>query len=183
LIALTLVQAAVASAMAEIDEGARIGPRAAIAGAFARFGPLSWTLLKLAVVVVVLDLTVVGIPFSVWLLVRSSLFTQVIVLEGHPARGSLRRSGQLVRGHWLRVASISVVSAGIGLLVGPLVGVLLLFVTTASFNVVNLVAGVVYAVTLPFVAIATTYLYYDLRVRERLHARELGAAAVLPAEA
>jgi hypothetical protein len=183
LIALTLVQAAVARSMAEIDESRAIGPRAALAGAFARFVPLFWALVKVAVVVVVLDLTVVGIPLSAWLLVRWSLFTQVIVLEGQPARGSLRRSARLVRGHWLRAASVSVVSAGIGLLVGPLVGVLLLFVTSASFNVVNLVAGIVYAATLPFVAIATTYLYYDLLVRERLEAREVGAAAVLPAEA
>jgi hypothetical protein len=183
IVALTVVQAAVAATMCEIDQNRPAGTRDALARAWARIGALLWTLVKVAVAFVVLDLTVVGIPLAVWLLVRWSLFSQVIVLEDQPARGALRRSAALVRGHWLRAASISVVSAGIGLLVGPLVGVLLLFVTSASFNVVNLVAAVIYGVTMPFVAIATTYLYYDLLVRDRLEAREIGAADVLPAEA
>jgi hypothetical protein len=54
-------------------------------------------------------------------------------------------------------------------------------VTSASFNVVNIVAGVVYTVALPFVALTTTYLYYDLEVRETLGERA-PALAELPAE-
>jgi hypothetical protein len=37
-------------------------------------------------------------------------------------------------------------------------------VTHASFNFINLVSSLVYAIVLPFAAIATTYLYFDLRV-------------------
>ena len=43
----------------------------------------------------------------------------------------------------------------------------------------NLVSGVVYILSIPYAAIATTYVYHDLRVRERVE-RE---ALVLPAEA
>ena len=41
------------------------------------------------------------------------------------------------------------------LLLGPLLGVALLFVTSASFDVVNLVSSLVYVITIPFAAIAT----------------------------
>jgi hypothetical protein len=71
---------------------------------------------------------------------------------------------------------------GIGLLVGPLLGAILLFVSDASFNLVNLVAALVYTIALPFAAIATTYLYHDLRVREALEARGERALEILPAE-
>jgi hypothetical protein len=44
---------------------------------------------------------------------------------------------------------------------------------------VNVVAGVIYAVTMPFVALTTAYVYFDARVRTEL-ADE--APAQLPAE-
>jgi len=44
----------------------------------------------------------------------------------------------------------------------------------------NIVAGVVYALAMPFVALATTYVYVDARVREEL-ALEPGPHG-LPAE-
>ncbi len=52
-----------------------------------------------------------------------------------------------------------------------------------SHSLVNLAAGLVYAITLPIAAIATSYLYIDLLVREKLEepARE-ARSEVLPAE-
>ena len=57
---------------------------------------------------------------------------------------------------------------------------MLLFVTTASFDSMNLISGLVYMVTLPFVAIATTYLYHDLAVRESLRETQVVSGGVLP---
>jgi len=51
----------------------------------------------------------------------------------------------------------------------------------APFGLVNVVAGLVYAVAMPFVGIATTYVYYDTLVRERLD-ETAPTAAELPAE-
>jgi hypothetical protein len=69
----------------------------------------------------------------------------------------------------------------IALLLGPLIGTLLLFVTSASFDFVNLISSVVYAVVLPYAAIASTYLYFDLRVAKQ-QAETDEADDVLPAE-
>ena len=44
----------------------------------------------------------------------------------------------------------------------------------------NIIAGVIYAVTMPFVALTTAYVYFDCRVRAELHTEETGDR--LPAE-
>ena len=179
---LAFVQAAVAAAMQELDHGRPATARKAYGAAFGRLRPLLGALLRAAVVVLVLELTVVGSPVAIWLLVRWSLIAQVIQIEGHPGGGALRRSGEIVSGRWMRVASITVVGTGIALLTGPLIGALLLLLTSASFNFVNLVAGIVYMLTLPLAAITTTYLYYDLRARAILEPDDEVALGVQPAE-
>ena len=50
-----------------------------------------------------------------------------------------------------------------------------------SFGLVNVLSGLVYAVAMPFVGIATTYVYYDTLVRESL-AQVEPAVEELPAE-
>ena len=45
-----------------------------------------------------------------------------------------------------------------------------------------MVAGLVYVVTMPFVAIATTYLYYDVQTRSALAAVDAPLDRLLPAE-
>jgi hypothetical protein len=80
------------------------------------------------------------------------------------------------------VASITVVMTGGGLVLGPVLGALLLLVTTASFNVINLISAVVYVFALPLAAITQSYLYFNLRVEEKLIPAEAVPAAILPAE-
>ena len=65
-------------------------------------------------------------------------------------------------------------------------GVVLILGTDAPFWLVNVVAGVVYAVTMPFVALTTAYVYFDARVQGALvepGPAELPAEIELPAEA
>jgi hypothetical protein len=40
-------------------------------------------------------------------------------------------------------------------------------VTDTSLAVLNIVSGIVYALTIPFVALTTAYVYFDTRVREQ----------------
>jgi hypothetical protein len=68
----------------------------------------------------------------------------------------------------------------IALAAGPLVGALLIFVSNSSLALLNVVAGVVYAVALPFVALVTAYVYFDARARLELEPRD--ARTELPAE-
>jgi len=129
---------------------------------------------------VILTTSVVGIPIAVWLAVRWSLLAPVVELEGRGPYQALRRSGALVRGRWLRVGSLVGVGGLVALAAGPLIGALLIFVSNSSLAVLNLVAGVVYAIALPFVALVTAYVYFDARTRLELEPRDVRTE--LPAE-
>jgi hypothetical protein len=175
-----LVQAATAQALVEIDRGKEIGPVDAYRLALARFRPLFGTLLVAVGAWVVLTATVFLSPIAIWLAVRWAFLAQVVELEGESAVGALRRSGELVRGRWFRVASLVGIGLVLALAIGPLIGALLIILTQAPFALLNVVAGIVYALAMPFVAITTTYVYFDARVRSVLEPRH--APADLPAE-
>jgi hypothetical protein len=85
-----------------------------------------------------------------------------------------------VRKRWLKVASLIVVGGALVLVAGPLIGVLLILATNTPFWLVNVVAGVVYAVAMPFVALTTAYAYFDARARGELETDS--RLAELPAE-
>jgi cation transporter-like permease len=80
-----------------------------------------------------------------------------------------------------RSAALLLAAAAVPLLAGPLVCVALLLQGALSLHAVNLVSSLVYAVAVPYAAIATTYLSFDLAVRERLEPRaDAGAPAREP---
>jgi hypothetical protein len=168
LLGLGLVQAATARALVEIDEGTPIGPVRAYRLAADSVVPLVGALVLAAVVLSLLASSLFLLPIAVWLAGRWSLIVPAIELERASALGALRRSGRLVRRRWLKVSSVIVVGGAVAILVGPLLGVLLILATHAPFWLVNVVAGVVYAVTMPIVALTTAYAYFDARVRVEL---------------
>jgi hypothetical protein len=180
LLGLTLVQAATAAALVELDAGRRTGALSAYRSALKRVGPLLGAVSVAVLVSVVLDVTVVLLPVLIWIAVRWMLFAQAIQLEGLSALGGLRRSYALVRGHWFRVASLVGIGALITLAAGPLIGAALIILTDAPLALLNVVAGIVYALAMPFVALTTSYVYFDLRARHAL-AGEV-ASGPLPAE-
>jgi hypothetical protein len=180
LLGLALVQAATVRALVEIDEGREVGPVQAYRLALQRFRPLIGALAFAVLVWVALSATAVLVPVAVWLAIRWSLHAQVVELEERPALASLRRSAQLVRGRWIRVASLVGAGALIALGAGPLLGALLIFLTDAPLALLNVVAGIVYALAMPFVALTTSYVYFDARTRLELEPRD--EPSELPAE-
>jgi hypothetical protein len=181
LLGLTLVQGATAAAMVAIDRNEAIQAGTAYRRALDRLRPLLRALAGAIVVCGALAFVGVGTIVAVWLVIRWSLLAQCAVIDPAPNPRPLRRSARLTKGHWWRSASITGFVTGLGLLIGPVVGVALLFLTTASFRVVDLVAALINVAVMPFIAIATTYLYADLYVRDQLAEPE-PVRAVLPAE-
>ena len=112
--------------------------------------------------------------------VRWSLLAPVVELEERRPFPSLRRSGALVRGRWIKVGSLVGVSAALALLAGPLLGAILILLTDTPLALLNVVAGVVYALAMPFVALVTSYVYFDARARLELEPVE--RVSELPAE-
>ena len=168
LIGFALVQAATACALVEIDRGRSIGPVEAYRRALTRIRPLLGALGFAVVVWVALSATAFLLPVTIWLAVRWALFAQVVELEDRSAIGALRRSAQLVRGHWVRVASLVGLGAVLALGAGPLIGAVLIILTNAPLPLLNVVAGIIYSIAIPFVAVTTTYVYLDARTRVEL---------------
>ena len=182
LLGLTIVQAATAIAIVELDANRTITARQVYRLALRRARPLLRALGVAIVVITILDLTLIGAVVGFWLLIRWSLLAQSAVLDRDARPHPLRRSAALTRRHWWKTASINGFVAGLGLLIGPLIGTILLFITSASFNFVNVSSSLINVAVLPFVAIATTYLFCDLEVRERLKEPKPEPAGPLPAE-
>ena len=168
LLGLGLAQAATARALVEVDRGRPVGPLRAYVLAADSIRPLLGALVIAATVVSLLVGSIYLIPIAVWLAGRWALIAPSIELEQLGARAGLRRSRLLVRGAWLKVASLIVVGAALAIAVGPIVGALLILATNAPFWLVNVVAGLIYAVTMPLVAITTTYVYFDRLVTDEL---------------
>jgi hypothetical protein len=181
LLGLALVQAATARALAEIDAGREIGVLSAYRLAADSIRPLLGALAVAVAVITVLSLSIFLIPIAVWLVVRWALMIPVAELEDRDSWSDvLRRSGSLVRHQWLKVGTLVVAAAALAVVAGPLLGALLLF-AQAPIALVNLIAGLIYVVAMPFVGLTTTYVYYDTLVRERL-APTTAVPARLPAE-
>jgi len=178
---LAIVQCATAYAMVDLDAGKKASAVAAYRKTLSKLGRVLGVVLLMTVVVLLLGATAVGALLALWLLVRWALTPQVIALEDASAIGALRRSARLVRGNWWRTASLLLFVTVIALLLGPLFGTLLLFASHASFNFINLISSVIYAVVLPYTAIATTYLYFDLRLAKQQEGETAEAGDVLPA--
>jgi hypothetical protein len=181
LLALGFVQAASARAIAEIDAGRGVSVLGAYGMALDSIRPLLGALVIAVTVVTVLWLSLFLIPVAIWLVVRWALLVPVAELEERSALEALWRSAELVRREWLKAGTLVAAAAFLAVVAGPLLGALLILLVDAPFELVNVVAGLVYAVAMPLVGITTTYVYYDTLVRERLD-ESVPTAGELPAE-
>jgi hypothetical protein len=181
-VTLALGQAATMVAARAIDEGRPVGPLRAYAGVVRRALPLLLTLAGLGAVLVLLAVTLVLLPVAAVVLVLSLLITPVILFEGISGWRGLRRSAHLVRRNWLKVVVLVALTNGLVLAIGPLLGTALILGTSLPFAVSNAIAGIVYALFIPLVALNTVYVYADVVVRDELEPRA-AKEPQLPAEA
>ena len=181
-ITLSIGEAAAMVAVREIDEGRAVGIRRAYGGALRRAGPLLLTQAAIAVVLIALAATVVLMPVALVGLVLSLLITPVVLFERRSGWAAIRRSAHLVRQRWVKVVVLVALTSALVLAVGPLLGTALILGTSLPFAVSNAVAGIVYALLVPIIALNTLYVFADISVRERLEP-PVEKATELPAEA
>ena len=179
---LSVVQGVTAIAMVELDRGGEIKAWSAYRKVWPKLVSLLGTVLIVGIALTIVSFTAIGVAAAAFLIVRWSLLAQVLVLEDTSGVKGLHRSALLVRGNWWRVASLILFITVIALLLGPLFGTVLLFITSASFDFINVVSSVIYVIVLPYVAVATTYLYFDLRVEKQFQGAGEELGDVLPEE-
>ena len=165
IIAAAAVTAAVASALSELDAGRPVSAIDAYRAAARHWRALFGATAIQVVLTAILTLSVIGIPYAVYRLIRTSLFAQTCALEDETATGSLRASAVLIRGRWWRTFGFTVMVDLVAALSGPLLGVLVLLLTSRSLTFIDITGSIIYALTVPYAAIALTLYYFDLHAR------------------
>ena len=165
LVVLPIVTAIGVYALEAIARDERPRAREVLVAGFEAFTPLfaAVVLAGLGIVVGLLALVVPG----VFLAVRWFLVPQAVVIDGARGAGALRRSGDLVQGFWWRtfglvvLANVAVVIPGV-ILLEPFRAI----AESTDSSAWELVGGIVTtSVTSPFLALFSTFLYYDLLAR------------------
>ncbi len=165
IIAAAAVTAAVASALSELEAGRPVSAISAYRAAARHRRALFGATAIQFVLTVILTLSVIGIPYAVYRLIRTSLFAQMCALEDETAAGALRGSANLIRGRWWRTFGFTAVIDLVAALSGPLLGVLVLLLTSRSLTFIDITGSIIYALTVPYAAIALTLYYFDLHAR------------------
>jgi ABC-type sugar transport system permease subunit len=162
--ATVITTAGIAVVLDEIDSR-RVTAEQAVRTALGRIRPLAAAAFTQYGVVLLLTLTVVGIPLALYRFIRWSLFVQACMLDERGGRESLAESSRLVRGRWWRTFGFTALVDLLTVLTGLLVGIGLLLLTAQSLNFINLASSLVYMLTVPLAAIALTLYYFDLETR------------------
>lgn len=161
--AVAIVQAAVTAALLRVEAGGRPDAADSYAAIAPRTLAVLWGSLRTVALAAVLAVTVFGLPVAFYLVVRRVLLPQAVVAEGLGATPALRRSWSLTRGHAPRVAVVAVLTNVAVTGFGPVVATILMLLLSPPLWFVNLLAGLVGALVVPYSGIVLTLLYFDVR--------------------
>jgi hypothetical protein len=128
---------------------------------FARLGPVLVVsvLVGLATLAGLIVLIIPGIYIGV----RLAVSTQALVVEGRRGTQAMRRSWELVGGHWWHAAFTVLVA---GLLTGVVNAVITAPFSAGAWFLQGIAAAIATTVTLPYGALIGVLLYLDLRARK-----------------
>ena len=118
-----------------------------------------------SILVVLLLLTIIGIPYAIKKFVDWQFAQQEILFEDRSIREALRGSTRVVHGHRWHTAAVAATLWVLSQIPGPVLGFALLL-TTIPVSTVNLIGAIVFALLLPYVGVGRTLLYLDLIARE-----------------
>lgn len=165
LLLMPLVTAMCIHALVAMSEGEKPRARQAIAKGLEAFAPMFLAVL-MAGVAVALGLLLLVVP-GVVLAILFYFVPQAVVLDGARQTGALRASAGLVRGFWWRtfgvVLLVNLVAALIALVLGSPFVTLAERQDQAAWQLLGTMLTA--TLTLPFTAIASILLFFDLRAR------------------
>ncbi len=169
-LASAIVSAAVIVAIRELDETGSTGFVSAYRGVWQRFKRVVGAQLLVQLALILMALTVIGIPFAAWKYIGWLFIQQQILFEDRSLREALASSSDLVRGRWWYTLRVAAFFWLVSVVVGPFLGFALIF-TSLPLLLINFIGSVVFALLIPYVATGQTLLYFDLQLVERAPAR------------
>ena len=160
-----LITAICIHALRSVATGGRPSARQSLLSGFEAFTPLFFAVL-LAAVGIAVGLLALIIP-GVYLAVRWFFVPQEVVVEGARGPGALARSGQVVRGFWWRTFGLVIVANLAATIPALLFAAPFNAIAASTDRAVWAMVGTICAgtITTPFVALFSTFLWYDLRAR------------------
>jgi hypothetical protein len=161
-----VVAATIIVFIGSVAAGDPAGVRPSLVGTKRRFWRVVIAQILVLLGVTAMAVTVIGLPFAIWKLVGWSFVQQEVLYTDKSIRGSFRSSSDLVRGRWWHALRTVVVLQVVGVIVGPFLGLFLIFTPFPLF-LVNLLSSIVFALVVPYVTVGKTLLYFDLQERAK----------------
>ncbi len=159
-----LVTAAVSVFMLGMERGEEPRGLDSYRQALAKARPLAAGAIRAGVEILLLAVTIVGIPWAIHRFTRYQFLAQVTMLEGREPKAALRRSAQLVSGRWFHtamvIALLNATVSAVNLIVGFLLLIILAGLPLWLFTALVTAAS---ATVVPFSAFGTVMLYGDAR--------------------
>ena len=159
-----VVAAIVIAFLRDLERGQPTGYVIAFRGMLDRFWRVAGGQLLASILVLLLALTIIGIPVAIWKYVEWQFVQQEILFGDKPIREAFRGSSRLVRGHWWRTVRVAGFLWLISVVTGPALGFALIF-APISLTWANVLGTAVFALLIPYVAAGRTLLYFDLAAR------------------
>jgi hypothetical protein len=164
LVGFAIVGGAVITFVRELEAGRAVGFVGAYRGMLERFWRLVGAHVLSTVLVLLIALTVIGIPIAIKKYVDWQFVQQEILFKDASLRDAFRGSSGVVQGHWWHTLSVAGFLWLLSQVAGPVLGFALVF-ADVPLTTINLLGSLVFALLVPYVALARTLLYFDLQVR------------------
>jgi hypothetical protein len=163
-VASAIVAALVVVFVRELVESRPAGLRSCFRGLRARFWRVVFAQLLATLGVLLMVLTIVGIPWAIWKLVGWAFVQQEVLFTRKSLRESFRGSSELVRGRWWHAVRPIIFFYLLTTVAGPVLTFALIF-TALPLVWINLLGALVFALLIPYVTLGKTLLYFDLQAR------------------
>ncbi|MBX3071170.1 MAG: hypothetical protein KF883_11770 [Thermomicrobiales bacterium] len=107
-----------------------------------------------------LSSTIILFPLALFLGVRWLFVGQAVIIDNAGMfADSRRRSSQIVAGYWMVALGFALLMVFLTGIVGPLVAMVLLVVTSISMNTAEIISGIIYSMAYPIAIMAATMFY------------------------
>jgi hypothetical protein len=163
-----MAEAIVAGAVIVYVRGLLAGLTTTFVGSYAgmkgRFWRAAFSSFLASLGVLLLAITVIGLPWAAWKLVGWQFVEQEVLFEDKSLREAFRGSSDRVRGRWWHAVRATLFFFLLGVVAGPVVGFALIFLNF-SLLWINLVGSLVFALLVPYITLGHTLLYFDCGAR------------------
>ena len=129
--------------------------------------PKWWVLLRVnllnATILILLALTIIGIPIAIYKNVQWFWSSQSAILNDARVMEARHQSRRLTKHHWWSTLRMAILVAVVSGIPGPIVGMLFFITSIVSIETAGLISGIFYAICYPIAMIAATLYYLELR--------------------